>query len=339
MPARPAVDHRLELLAELPDAHEPLVPSASSTALTNPMRELRLAGWRGGMAAGLPALAVTLVLRDIVNFVIPGVLGALSSVAPHFLIPYAGIGTAALLPALLAIPIGLLAARAVSQLGERDPDLARAAAAGAGMGAAAVSAGALALELARTGDLFPIPFLATAAALGVGVVGTMAFAAVPRGRRKGPTVPSLYLGLTAAGLGGPALLLGGALWAGVASLLPFLSPWSLTPGFLSSGVAGATAATIAMVGLAPVSYLSARSMQRTFPRGSPAALGLGLAIPPAVPFLAVLSAVFFEFPHMLDAAGATLVGGALAFVVHACAIALGLARAREGQTTTRQITD
>lgn len=317
LPRRPAL--------EAPEPHVPLVPYASSSALTDPLAERRRAAWTGAFVAGVPALAVLATARAGLNAALPTLGEAFAALVPTPLLPFALGSFLFLLPALLALPAGAAGAMVARKKGQRDRDLGLAAAAGAGMGTTALTAGALLFEGLAHGEMLLLPIWALAAALGVGVVGAASFAAVPRDRSS-EAPPSLYAGLVSAGLGAPALLAGGGVWAAIAWMFPFLSPWALAKLAFSGSVASAVATAIAVAGVAPISFLTARAMRRTSPKAHGGALAAGLLAPTVVPFVGYLGVLmFYTYSSVWGPAAAIGIGGAVAVAAHALAILAGLA--------------
>lgn len=293
---------------------------------------LPAAACKGALAAGLPALAITSMVPILFEGLFPAVFHTLRDHLP-LIAPYLSLGILFLTPAALAIPVAHLSRRMVRRLARRERDQGLAAAAGAGLASVAVTFGAILAHAGSVGQIAMMAPMFTAAALAVGVVGAGSFAAVPaessRDEGSAPPVPSLYYGLMAAGIGGPALLAGGGLWTMLAWLMPFLSP-KILDGFLVSPLAEMATVSIALAGLAPVSYLLARGLKRTFRKASPKALAAGLLFPPLVPL--VVLAGFMASSGTLSLPLVGLVAGSLVgALAHLAAIATGLSGDEPGR--------
>ncbi len=324
------------LVPDPPDLDAPLVPWAASTSLTDVDHQKRTSAWKGALAAGLPSLLILAPLREFLTGAAPALAAFLDPFLPGFLLPFAVLSILFLTPALLAFPVAVASAISVRREGRRDRELGMAAAAGAGMGSATLAVGAVLFECFRAGEPLLIPIWLGAAALGVGVVGAGAFAAVPGSKGKRiENAPGLYHGLLAAGLGGPALLVGGGFWATAAYLVPELSPWWLASLAFSGSLASAVATSITLLGLAPVTYVLARTLRRRFPGAPAKALLAGLVFPPLVPFLALLGVLAMHLHDPFFPALATVLGGAAAVSAHAAAALLGLGK--ESPSTPRRL--
>jgi hypothetical protein len=328
MPPRPP--RAAVAVPEVPDPDVPLIPWAASTALTNPGRERRLAAWQGALAAGLPALLLTLPVRSLTAAAGSFLAGTFGAVAPGFLVPYLVLGSLLLAPIALALPAALSAAVAVRRRASGPRDLAQATAAGAGMGTMAVAAGVIALQALSFGDFLLAPLWAAAAALGVGLVGGAAFAQVPTGKAE-ERAPAAYTAFLSAGLGAPALLAGAAAWGTLSHFVTFLSPWYLASLLLPGPVASAAALGVGVTALAPVTYLTARALARGRTDRRPAAVAVGLMVPPAIPFLCLFGVLALYFEAPLIPALVTALGGALAIAVHGFAALSGVASANNSR--------
>lgn len=284
----------------------------------------RRAAWRGALLAGFPAVGMAFLAPSLHAWLIPSVAHLASAWLPSTMAPYALLAVLLAAPAVLAIPVGLLAARAARTAARRDRDEGLAAAAGAGMAASAVAMGAVLQGASSASELALRAPLLAAAGLATGIVGSFAFAALPRARRgeSEEGVPDLYHGMLAAGIGAPALLTGAAAWAATASLFPVLSP-RVVQGFLSSPFAEVATAALALGGLAPVTYAVARVLGGGKSEARRKAVALGLLATVMVP---AVSLVGLALGHGSMAApiGGLIAGCLMAVAPHAAALGAAL---------------
>jgi hypothetical protein len=251
---------------------------------------------KGALAAGLPTFLALNLVPSLYLASLPTLQWFLHQVPLlQPLAPFLALTALFVAPALLALPAAMISARVARGSARQGEDLGLATAAGAGIATTGLTLGAVFLRLEAVRELIILAPLFLAAALFVGVVGSFTFLAIrrPKGLRRGVPrpLPSLYPSLIAAGLGGPLLLLGGGLWAGLASLFPFLSPRFLAglfQGALSLSGVEALTATIALGALAPLTYGLGKRLRKAFPGANPRGLSLGLFLPSLIPFLGVL---------------------------------------------------
>ncbi len=232
------------------------------------------------------------------------------------LLPMAAI----LVPAMLAIPVAIAGAIVTRKAAASDPEVGQAAAAGAGLGASAValfSLGWLASSLGYlTGLVLLLPY-ALSAAFGVGIVGAAAFSQIPR--RSRPALPGLYQGLTAASVGGLALLSSSLIWVLLGRVLPILSPLAL---YEAVGVTACAA--ILLAALAPVTWLTTRALSSTFRQPHRKAIGAGALLPVAIPALAYGWLAAFYDGGISAPLVATFAGFSLGTLPHFLAAAVGI---------------
>lgn len=286
------------------------------------VRALRGSAWKGGLAAGVPALLVAGLIPGLYANLFPVFWEAIRAFTPGAMSPYLALGMLFAAPALLAIPVGMLGNLAARIQSKEGRERGLAAAAGAGIATTAVAFGSVLLRVASPEELILRAPLFAAAALGAGVVGALSFLGVPGRDKKGPRVPSLYHGLVSAGVGGPALLLAGGVWALVAKLFPFLSPRAVE-AVLATPYAELATVTVALAGLSPISYGLARAFRRRLPEANRSALALGLFFPALVPLLGIAGLLFSQGTWTAAHLG-MLAGCAFGAVPHALGILFGL---------------
>jgi hypothetical protein len=242
------------------------------------------------------------------------------AVVPGALAPYLALGVLFCFPALLAVPVAAFGALVSRNAALRGRDVGAAAAAGGGLAMAGVVFGAILSSAGSAGELALKAPLFAAGALAVGVVGIACFASIPLpGRREGAT-PPVYRAFLAAGFGAPALLAGGALWAGFASVFPWLSPRVLE-SLLASPFAEVAVAAVALGALAPITYGTARCVSST--NGDQRPVLAGLLFPVLVPLLGVIGILAAEGGVTAAQLG-ILAGCALGIIPHFLAAVLGL---------------
>lgn len=314
---------------------ESRLPTVAGTNLPAEDPGLGRAAAKGALLTFLPALALTAPIPFLWQPLFWGAMGILRSVLPHGVATYGLAGLVFFLPALAALPVAWLVGRTVRREGAVDPDRGRAVAAGACMAAAATTAGVIAAKNLLILEPAWIPLQLMASALGVGVLGAFSFRAVPAGQgRRAGTVPALYQGLTAAGLAGPALMAGAALWAAVGAVVPWVSPTGIARmlGLYSLAAFDLAVLAVGLAGLSPITALMGKALKRAFPRSDKAAMAAGLLFSPAIPALIATGTAVWLGPAFLTAkqlGGLGLVWGAV-MILHGLAIALGLA-GREAQ--------
>lgn len=297
-------------------------------APVDPAQATRRAAWRGAASAGIPALALLLATPSLLEVVVPTLISMLHGVLGFTASFYVTMAVVSLGPALLALPVAAMAAMAARRQGKADRDLGLATAAGASMGTAALTAGAVGVSLVTSVELAMAAPLVAASALAVGVVGGTAFVAVPRSRKKNQQVPGLYQGLLSAGLGVPAIVVGGGMWSLLTWLLPFLSAAAVRAVF-PAHMAMFLYPIIFLGALTPVTYGMARLWRKKMPDVNARAVGAGLMFPPLLPFL-ILSATLASRMHISTTLLALLAGNLVGVLPHLAAAAAGL-RKRDGK--------
>lgn len=299
-------------------------------APTDPAQATRRAAWRGAAAAGIPALALLMATPSLLDVVVPSLISMLHGLLGFTASFYVTMAVVSLGPALLALPVAATAAAAARRQGKADRDLGLATAAGASMGTAALTAGAVGVSLVSSVELAMAAPLVAASALAVGVVGGTAFMAVPRDRKRNQQVPGLYQGLLSAGLGVPAIVVGGGLWSLLTWVLPFLSAAAVR-AVLPTHLAMFAYPILFLTALTPVTYGMARLWRKKVPDLNAKAVGAGLVFPPLLPFL-ILSATLASRMHVTTTLMALLAGNLVGVLPHLLAAAAGLrekkARAR-----------
>lgn len=326
------------LLEEIEENRIPVPEGPLGTrlpAVVNVGAERRLASLKGAAAAGIPALAMIALVPLLYHEFFPLLwYGAYELSRP--LAPYLALVVLFATPALLALPVAVAAGRMARRQAEKGKDLGMAAAAGAGIACTGVTVGAILRRVDSFHDLVLMAPLFAAASLAVGLVGSFSFAALRRRDRGDARVPALYRGCVAAGVGGPALLVGGGLWALAAAAVPALSPRflaSLVGDWISSGGVEALTMAIALGGLAPVSFLTARFLRGSLRGAGKAAVFLGLMFPILIPLFGVLG-IHLSPSEIGTGSLLMLLTGCLAGAApHAVAIVLGL---RGGATRERR---
>jgi hypothetical protein len=295
------------------------------------------AALRGALVAGLPTMALSLAVPHLAATLLPRMFAGLSCLLPESVVPFVLLATAACVPGLLAIPVGLAAGRVARHEARDGRDRGLAAAAGAGLAAAFTSFGVLLSNLRQVSDLVALsPFL-VASCLAVGVVGALAFHAVPQRRFEAgePQVPALYHTLTAAGLAGPALVAGGGIWAGLAWAMPWLFAPLDRIADLPATLQGACLAAGLPLALTPFSYASSRLLGRLFPGAPRRALQVGLLLPPLAVMLAsmvgTLGGPNLEVRHL----PMLVLGGLLGVLPHIHCVNSGLDPSRGGASSSR----
>jgi hypothetical protein len=276
-----------------------------------------------------PARAAT---PSLLELVVPTLISALHSIVGFTPAFYVTMAVVSLGPALLALPVAATAAATARRQGKADRDLGLATAAGASMGTAALTAGAVGVSLVSSVEMAMAAPLVAASALAVGVVGGSAFMAVPRSRKKDQNVPGLYQGLLSAGLGVPAIVVGGGMWSLLTWMLPFLSAAAVR-AVLPAHLAMFLYPIIFLTALTPVTYAMARLWRKKVPDLNARAVGAGLMFPPLLPFL-ILSATLASRMHITTTLAALLVGNLVGVLPHLLAAAGGLSK-RDGK---RQLT-
>jgi hypothetical protein len=172
-------------------------------------------------------------------------------------------------------------------------------------------------------------------ALAVGVVGGTSFLAVPGRSRKETSIPALYQGLLAAGLGVPSLIVGAGLWSMLTLLLPFLSVSSFQ-ALLSPSLGVLVYSILYLTALAPITFGITRLARSRFPGMDRRAVGIGMIFPPALPFL-ILSASILTHMGATGTLPMMVLGNALGILPHGLAILLGLGPDEESPESPREI--
>lgn len=286
----------------------------------------RRAALRGALAAGLPTLALSLALPALVGALLPHPYALLALLVPEAVVPFLLLALAACTPGLLALPVGLGAGLVARHEARQGRARGLAAAAGAGLATALCSFGVLLSHMRAFSDLVALsPFLVSAG-LAVGVVGALAFRAVPRRpwEDQDPPVPALYHTLTAAGLAGPALVAGGGAWAALAWAFPgLLYPFHVVSQ-LPSTVQGAFLAAALPLALTPFSYGSSRLLGRIFPGAPRRALHVGLLLPPLAVMLGVVVGALGDPQVAVRYLPLLLLGGLTGIAPHLYSVRTGL---------------
>jgi len=284
-------------------------------------RRKAAAAWRGGAGTAVAASGMVGAFYLLASATFPLLVRSLAANAPQ-LVPLVLPALALLAPALMCLPVAGVAAALARREARVDPDHGMAAAAGAGIGASVVAGAALGWVAAALGSLAGLVLLlpyGLSAAFGVGIVGAAAFREARRAAPGGASTPPLYQLLTAASVGGFALLATAPLWTVASWIFPGLSAAHLFATF------GITATAAAMLtSLAPVTFGVARMLESRFDRPHRRALGYGLAVPALMPAVVYgWLALFYQGPASAPLA-ATFLGFSLGALPHALTIFAGL---------------
>lgn len=318
----------LTLFEGMPQSQDK-TPSELLEVRQDPLRERKLAALKGGAVAGLPTLAIVSLVPELYRTFFPVFWNTFSGFS-EVLTPYLSLFALFSAPALLALPVAAITARTSLKLSRRSPDLGLAAAAGAGISVTAITVGRIFLHSSSLQDVILAAPIFAAGFLGIGVVGATTFSVLQAqpGRRQDPEdTPNLYPACIGAGLGGPALLMGGGLWALAIQWFPFLSPKTLA-AFLGLGAGaqlshGLTVA-LGLGGLAPVTFALALAIRRIFPQAKRGSILSGLLFPALIPALGILGMMLAPFsPVTMSEALMIFAGCMFGAVPHALAAHFG----------------